>query len=243
MIGRFLLGLILTCFPAFSAVVYDNFKDGAYTGVGSAHTTTITASGTNLGCIVYVWYRLSIGPAPSAASCGGNAMTKIQTMSVPCNGGTGTMETWIYFGSGLVAGTLTATVTSAGETILEVITVNGARQSGQPDALAATVSGTSSTGGFNVPMTTVANNSMMIGAACTTTNTTITGNGSFIGKEFAVGMAFWRSTSNVTPAGAFTLNAFGNAPGYSITANGFSIAPPASAVVANPSVSVIAVGP
>jgi hypothetical protein len=237
---RTLLLAALLCLPAalpvVGAVSFDNYKDGGYQGPGT-HTTTIVASGTNLGCIVVAWYR---GGSTGIPMCGGNAMTKIGTFT---DGWPATVDMWIYSGAGLTAGTLTASVTATVESILEVLTVNGANQSGQPDAVAATVSGTTTVNGIGLPITTVANNSLVLGvfsegaASHNPSSTAI-----WIGDDANAGLRFWRSTADVAPAGAFTLQALGGANGYAVYGSGLSISPAGGSVTAataNPSVFVI----
>src|SRR5580704_17078187 len=117
-----LLAALLTLpvsLPAAGAVAFDNYKDGGYQGSGT-HTTTIVASGTSLGCIVVTWYRSGSTGTPT---CGGNAMTKVQTMAASACSGAATVDTWIYFGVGLTAGTLTVSITATVESILEALTV------------------------------------------------------------------------------------------------------------------------
>jgi hypothetical protein len=237
---RTLLLAALLTFPMAGAVSFDNFHDGGYQGAGT-HTTTIVASGTNLGCIVVTWYRSGSTGTPT---CGGNAMTRVQTMATSACTAAATTDTWVYFGTGISAGTLTVSVTATVESVLEVLTVNGANQSGQPDALAAYATGTSTVAGFGLPIMTVANNSLVIGTFCEGANShVVTGNGTWIADDASVGLHFWRSTSNVSPAGAFTLQALGGAEGYQVQADGLSISPlsSVSTVTANP--TVIVVGP
>jgi len=160
--------------------------------------------------------------------------------------GAATVDTWAYFGSGLAAGTLTVSITATVETILEAMTVNGARQTGQPDALAAYITGTTSGGnGLGLPITTAANNSLVIGTFCVgASQHGATSNGTWIGDDASVGLRFWRSTSDVSPAGAFTLQGVGPADGYAAEGNGLSVAPLGSAAIvytSNP--TVIVVGP
>jgi len=234
-----LLAALLTC-PMAAAVSFDNFKDGGYQAAGT-HTTTIVASGTNLGCIVVTWYRSGLTGTPT---CGGNAMTKVQTMATSACTAAATTDTWVYFGAGLSAGTLTVSVTATVESVLEVLTVNGANQSGQPDALAPDATGTSTVAGFGLPITTVANNSLVLGTFCEgVSSRVVTGNGTWIADDSTVGLHYWRSTSAVTPAGAFTLQALGGADGYQVQANGLSISPPSSATTVTANQTVIVVGP
>src|ERR1017187_4574381 len=105
---RTLLLLTLCALGAAGAVSVDNFKDGGYAGSG-VHTTSIVASGTNLGCIVVTWYRSGTTGTPS---CGGNSMSKVQTMATTICSGAATVDTWVYFGAGLTAGTLTVSITA-----------------------------------------------------------------------------------------------------------------------------------
>jgi hypothetical protein len=223
------------------AVSFDNYSDGGYSGSG-LHTTTIVASGSNLGCIVVTWYRSGSTGIPS---CGGNSMTKVSTMATTICAGAATVDTWAYFGAGLAAGTLTVSITATVESVLEAITVNGANQTGQPDALAPYVSGTVGNSGFGLPITTVANNALVIGTFCLGAgNHTPTSNGTWIGDGGGIGLRFWRSSVPVSPAGLFTLQALGNAPGYAAEGNGLSISPLLSAVSPNTSnPTVIVVGP
>src|SRR5450432_3860265 len=122
-----ILALLLCTVPAWSAVAFDNFKDAGYAGSGT-HSTTIVASGTKLGCIVFTWYRSGSTGTPT---CGGNSMTKVVTVSTTQCAGAATQDTLVYFGAGLTAGSLTVSITATVESVLEVITVNGAAQSGQ----------------------------------------------------------------------------------------------------------------
>ena len=243
---RILLLLALCSLRLAAAVTFDNFQNGGYSGAG-VHSTTIVASGANLGCIVVTWYRSGSTGVPT---CGGHAMTKAQTMSPTVCISAATVDTWFYFGAGLSAGTLTASVTASSESVLVVMTVNGANQTGQPDALGAFVSGTTSSNGFGIPITTAANNSLVIGAFCTAAaNHASTSNAAWIGDGDpgdGVGLSFWRSTANVNPAGAFTLQGGANVPGYSSQGDAFSIAPQAASggggsFISNP--SIIVVGP
>jgi hypothetical protein len=239
---RTLLLLALCSLRLVGAVSFDNFKDGGYAGSG-AHTTTIVASGTNLGCIVVTWYRSGSTGIPA---CGGNSMTKISTMATTICSGAATVDTWAYFGAGLTAGTLTVSITATVESILEAITVNGANQTGQPDALAPYVSGTTGNAGFGLPIVTIANNALVIGTFCEgATSHTPTSNGIWIGDDGpGIGLRFWRSSATVSAAGAFTLQALGNASGYAAEGTGLSISPLLSAVNSYTSnSSVIVVGP
>jgi hypothetical protein len=241
---RILLLMALCSLQLIGAVSFDNYKDGGYSG-GGTHTLTIVASGTNLGCIVNVWYRSGSTGTPT---CGGNSMTKLATMSPTVCAGAATIDTWAYFGPGLSAGTLTVSVTATVESLLEAITVNGARQTGQPDALAAYVTGTTSSDGFGIPITTSASGSLVVGTYCAgATSHSPTTNGTWIGDgdpSDGVSLSFWRSTSTVAPAGAFTLQGGASTAGYPAQGNAFSIAPLGSAgstYRSNP--SVIVVGP
>jgi hypothetical protein len=239
---RTLLLLALCSLRLVGAVSFDNFKDGGYSGSGG-HTTTIVASGTNLGCIVVTWYRSGSTGIPT---CGGNSMTKVSTMATTICSGAATVDTWAYFGSGLSAGTLAVSITATVESVLEVLTVNGASQSGQPDALAAHVTGTSAGGnGIGLPITTVANNSLVVGTFCSPVAGNVsTDNGTWIGNDGNVGFHFWRSTADVSPSGSFTLQGGSSSNGYVLEANGLSISPLPSTVTSytsNP--SVIVVGP
>ena len=242
---RILLLLALCSLRLVGAVAFDNFADGGYSGSG-VHTTTIVASGTNLGCIVYVWYRSGSTGTPT---CGGNAMTKLTPMAATLCVSASTIDTWVYFGPGLAAGSLTVSISATVESALAAVTVNGANQTGQPDALAAFASGMTSGGnGFGLPITTVANQSLVLGAFCVQNgNHDALANGTWVGDPAAaggVGLHIWRSTSNVNPAGAFTLHGGGTADGYAAEANGLSIAPPAALSTGNkPNPSVIVVGP
>ena len=239
---RTLLLLALCSLRLVAAVSFDNYKDGGYSGSG-AHTTTIVASGTNLGCIVVTWYRSGSTGTPT---CGGNAMTKLSTMATTICSGAATVDTWGYFGAGLTAGTLTVSITATVESVLEAFTVNGARQTGQPDALAAHATGTSAgNNGIGLPITTVANNSLVMGTFCApVTGNVSTSNGTWIGNDGNVGFHFWRSTADVSPSGSFALQGGASTDGYVMEGNGLSISPPPSGVNAytsNP--TVIVVGP
>ena len=240
---RILLLAALCSLQLAGAVSFDNFKDGGYSGAG-VHTTTIVASGTNIGCIVVTWYRSGSTGTPT---CGGNSMTRISTMATTVCSGAATVDTWAYFGPGLAAGTLTVSITATVESILEALTVNGANQTGQPDAIAPYVSGMTGNNGFGLPITTVANNALVIGTFCAgSASHAPTSNGTWISDDGNVGLRFWRSTTTVSPPGSFTLQAIGTAAGYTVEGNGLSIssllqAPVNNTYISNP--SVIVVGP
>lgn len=211
----------------FGAVAFDNYAQGSYTGAG-ANSTAIVASGTNLAALMVVYYRS--GSYNTSPAIGGQTGTKIASnlMSV-CSGAT--VDLWIVQ-SGLSAGSLTATVNMTVESQIDVITVNGAQQTGQPDSLAALFTSTFTpiAGGSvaTLPFTTTANNSLAIGVFCAVVGTTDTpsSNGTYIGIDSSFGSYYWRSTANVSPAGSFSLAAMASSVGTSTyNAHGISISP------------------
>jgi hypothetical protein len=229
---------LLLALPSFGTVAVDNYKDAGYQGAGT-HTTSIIANGANLGCMVSVWYRSG---TISSVICGGNSMTRIQTVAA-CGA---TVDTWLYFGEGLNAGPVAVSLNATVESQYSVITFNGANQKGQPDATTGVIAGTAGSDGAPLPITTAANNALVIGTFCLGANSTsATSNGTWIGRD-TVSLKYWRSISDVTPAGDFTLQGAGgdsSALGYGYQAFGLSIAPLASNTAANPSITPIAVGP
>lgn len=233
----FLAGL---CLPGYAAIAYDNGTVGVYTGSGT-NTLSWTASGTNLVCIGYVWHRSG---TISAVTCNGHAMTLGPTHTFT-QSFTAVIDTYIYAGS-LSAGTMTFSISASVESALMAWSANGAAQTGQPDATAAFVTGAESGMGlFNLPITTVANNSLVAGLFNTgdSTSSSPTSNATFRLRitDSGIDVSLWTSTLPITPAGSINLvYAGGSSGGSNVDANGISLAPPAGAVVvANQSVFAV----
>lgn len=239
-----ILAFALLVMPCFGAVAFDNFAAGSYAGAG-VNSTTITASGTNIGCVVAIIHRggtYLINP-----TCNGQSMTEILSGSSMTNCVASTIQDiWVAF-SGITAGSIVATASMSIESQIVVITVNGAKQSGQPDSTAALVTGNyiGVSGGQEaaLPYTAIANNSLVIGSYCSGTlgSTTPSSNGTYLGADGNFGSFYWRSTTTAASgSGALQAkNSSGNAAPFN--AQGLTIAPLGSTFVANP--TIVTVGP
>lgn len=224
--------LLLCSWNAWAGVAFNAFAAGNYGGAGT-NSINVTASGTNLGCVLYVWYRSGAITSPM---CGGNAMTLVGSQAMTGAGAVNVSE-YIYFGSGLVAGTVTASISASVESSVNVIIVNGASQTGQPDATAAYVSGTTNgSGQFGLPITINRPGSLVIGIFSSSFNAgdTPSTTGTYIGRDnIGWGLWFWYSTTN-PGSGSFTLDSRSGSAGLGIDAFGLSIAPAASAITVIP---------
>ena len=133
---RRVLALLLCSLPCFGAVAFDAISASGFGGSG-VNSTSFTASGTNIVCSVYIIYRS--GTYNSNPTCGGQAMTKIATGAISiCL--SATADLWIV-ASGITAGTISASVNMTVESQIVAITVNGGKQSGQPDSVPSFTSG------------------------------------------------------------------------------------------------------
>lgn len=230
--------LLLVSLSARAAIAPDTFaQQYVFTGLNSFN---ITATGSNLAAVCVFWSDSTI----TSATFGGNAMSFVVSNAVT-HGLGGTV--FIYEITAVTAGVNVVAVTSPGQTIVGCLTLTGAKQTAQPDATGAYISGVQDSGTeAAMPITTVANGSMVIGVYVSNVTLLVSpsSNGTFVGRDDYGAWYMWRSTSPVTPAGAFTLQARGTVVGAAYEAIGVSMAPAASSViVANPSVSPIAVGP
>jgi hypothetical protein len=221
------LALLLCSLPAFGAVAFDNYTAGTYAGA-TTNTLSQTSSGTNLVAVCFVWYRSG---TLSAITYGGVTMTKDTGASHATTAGY-VSQIDVFVTHGFTAGAHTFSVTSSGESDPVCMTFNGANQTDTPDANAtftnAVIPGSHLA---SLPITTVANNSMMVGiySGGGVNGPAPTSNGTFAGP-MDIGVYPWYSTANITPAGSFTLFGFGN-PGDTYDALGLSISPPAAAAI------------
>lgn len=235
-----LLAALITLYVQ-SFAAYDNSAQAAFSSGATNTTSSFTASGTNLVCVLFVWFRSGVISAPT---CGGQVMTLAVTSSLFTAGNIANGS--IYVCTGVTAGSITASVAATVESALFAATYNNARQSGQPDAVAPFATGNTDigTGIFLLPVTTVANNAMFFGAFNPTGTTQVSPstNGTLIAAsvDASIQFFFWRNTTAITPAGA-TNFAYGSTPGVLVQGFGVSIAPSTSTITANP--SVITVGP
>jgi hypothetical protein len=220
--------MLLTAAPSGGTnppIAVDTWATIGYTASGT-NTTSYTASGTNLVAVVEFWSDGTVSPAPT------------------CNGSTATLATshantyqfagtkYIYLCVGVPAGTWNVVVVSTGQVYGAITTIKNAKQSGQPDAVAAYVSGTlgGSAGAAtaNLAITTVADKCLVVGVYGANQNLSLTpsANGGEQGQwAFGAQDTSWISTASVTPAGSFTLQAQGSSNGLPYDAIGVSIAP------------------
>lgn len=239
---RKILALLLFSHALFGAAAFDHWTDG-YAGAGS-HSISVTASGTNNSCILFVLYRTGSTGTPT---CGGNAMTLAQHNAVAASCFAGQMDEWVY--TGALSGSVTVTITATVESQMDAITVNGANQTGQPDAVAAFVTGTGTGGAFAtypLPITTVASNSIALGNFCGNSINRALGssNGTFIGCDgTGFGTCFWYSTTNFSAGSNTLFGAAVSSTGLPYNAQGLSIASVSAPSVFVPNPTVIIVGP
>ncbi len=234
---KFLLAALVLILPAQAAIAPDTFAHQYAAGLNSFN---INATGSNLAAVCGIWSDSTI----TSATFGANAMSLVVSNAVT-HGLGGTI--FVYQITAVAAGSNTIAVLSPGQTVVGCMTITGAKQTAQPDAIAPYISSVQdAVPEAALPVTTVADGSMVIGVYVGNVSliNTPSSNGTWIGAVDFSAFYMWRSTNPVTPAGAFSLEAGGNSMGAAYEAMGVSMAPVASAVtVANPSVSPIAVGP
>lgn len=242
-----LLFCSLPCFGAGPVFTTGNFT-AHYTNLVT-NSFNVTGTGTSLGCIVENMYRAT--GSSGTPTCGGNAMTKVQTGAFTTAGGgcfDGTIDTWFYAGAGLTAGTIAVSIpTVVFESGASAFIISASAQSSVVDALSAVANGNMSpvAGGQTASMaiTTVAANAFVLGQFCATSGLTTSpsSNGTYIGFDGNFGAYFWYFTTNPS-AGANTLLAKSNLSNMATyQVNGLSIPPLPSGFVANP--TIITVGP
>lgn len=247
MIKLFSLFLALTTLGWSAGPQFNNFVSH-YAVSGVPNTTIVTVNtglGSGYGCVMFLFYRLGTVNTPT---CGGHNMTQAGGTTVLAASGV-TSTRWVYFGGGIVPGSITVTGSTTGGTDcqINVIIVDGAGTS-QPDAAPTATTGVflPVSGGQEAAMsiTTVAANSLVLGEYNSTVsvNATPSSNGTFIAVDGSgFGVYYWYSTVNPA-AGAYNLKGMsGSNTGSAYIADGLSIAPPSSGVTANPSVFGVAI--
>lgn len=221
------LGLLLFTsfvFPHYAeaAVAYDANELIPYTGSGG-NSVSHTGTGSNLVAVLLVWSDGTV----SSVTYGGTTMT-LATSHAVTHAFTATMS--IYVMPNAPSGSKTVSYSSTGQSTGNIITFSGASGT-QPDATAYVSSTQAGMGDATLPVTTVTNNSIIVGMFGSSNNinaASINSNGTFIGAE-QFGTSFdWYTTSPVTPAGSNSLIASSNSAGQNGTAFeavGISIAP------------------
>jgi hypothetical protein len=243
MIRRLILAVLLCSSLSFGAVAFNIYNTSGYVGSG-VNSINLTATGTNLACVMIVGRRSG---ALSLPTCGGVSMTPVVTALSDGKGATFDA----YIAVGMTAGTVAASVSATVESWTMVYIVNGAAQSGQPDAHATVAAGASTylvAGGeqADIPITTATNASIVLGWFGTNGSfwsATPSTTGTYAGTDGSVawGDYCWYSTSNAATAGLFTLSAKSASSGLPTFAGiVVSVAPLAPTYVANPSVFGIA---
>lgn len=206
-----------------SLLSYDNQTIADNGGSGTA-SATFTLTGSNRACAALVIYLTA---APSAATCGGVTMTQVGTPHLISSLG----STWTitgYIAVGMPSGSTSISISGVSYVIFSAMSFANAKQTGQPDAAFAYISGVSDgSNEVSLPGTTVVNNSMIIGwyLGNLSITTSPSSNGTFVNSTAAGTGNIWRSTTNVTPAGSTSLKGqMPNSPGTPYEAWGFSIA-------------------
>lgn len=204
-----------------SPITFDSYTNVPYSGPGAGGTVSVTSSGTNIVGVLLLWSDST----PTSVTCDGNAMTLATNHALTVEVG----SFFIYTITGITAGTNSIVYTGAGQALGGFITVNNARQTSEPDAIAPPVAGVSDGSAEDaMPITTLTDQSFVIGVYASAANLaeSISSNGTYRGSG-AFGFSFnWTSTTNATPAGSFVLQGKGNSgPGINYEAIGVSIAP------------------
>ncbi len=202
-----------------SPITFDNYTNVPYVGSG-ANSVSHTATGSNLFAVLTIWSDGTL----SSVQYAGNAMTLATSHAV-----TGAVpgSEYIYIYIGPPSGTSTVSFSSTGQSTGSVWTFSHAKQSGQPDAVAAYISGTITANEAALPITTVADKSYVLGvyASASFIETTPSSNADNKGNQDFQTAYNWLSTATVTPAGAFTLEAKSSTTSVGYEAIGISIAP------------------
>lgn len=189
-----------------SPVTFDTSTHFPYASAGT-NSQNHTASGSNITAIACFIARGTF----VSASYNGVAMT----LSVSHSGTISFTDVLgCYVLKNVPAGTSAVVVVTLGTDVEGwIFTYDNTNTSTQPDSVAAYVTGMSSGAMFSaylLPITTATDNSAMVGLfSCDHTFTnTPSSNGTFVGATSTLtGVNFWRTTSNITPAGSFSLQA------------------------------------
>lgn len=181
------------------AIAFDAFSNGGSTTVSSTLSWSHTCSGTDRGLVVISNY--GAGTLPSSVTYNGVAMTQINT---------NTSRTAFYFLANPASGSNTVAINyfSSGVAIQGIAaSYTGVSQTGNPEANALATNGG---GSLASSVTTLKNNSWVIGVALSEdsgvsagSGTTLRGTGTTAGGKT---LYAFDSGSAVTPAGSKTLN-------------------------------------
>ncbi len=151
--------LLLWTHSAFAAIAFDAKAHGTATSGTTVSATLTIVDGTNSLVIVKVADRDNVNI--SGCTCGGNTMTQ-----AVLDFGRASTYSAIYYYLGASAGSKTVTCTfnsSITKASVVAISYTGVKQSAQPDATAHTNGFTSTAGNQSVSITTVADNSLIVG--------------------------------------------------------------------------------
>lgn len=192
------------------AVAFDT-ASGSYDG-GSVASITLnkTSSGSNRIAVIAYMPGGNVGDTSSGVTVGGNAATLVDKRAVNAS-----QYVYLYYYINPPTASTAYVASSSVNTDMgiAVATYTGAKQSGQPDASVSS----GATGNLTLTVTTVADNSWLVGAARNTgTGPMVVGTGTT--SRDATNLLFTLADSNgaKTPAGSYSLEftaAAGNSGG------------------------------
>lgn len=220
---------------AHAAVAFDAYENIPFLG-GGTKTVTHTGSGSNITAVLFLWTQGTVTSAPTY--CGTTMSLAISNaVTIPF-----TATDFIYILANVPSGACSVSYTTTVSSESGILTANGTSNT-QPDAIGVfTNSTTNASSEAAMPVTTVADNSMVVGLIGSGNNFTVTPstNGTFLGETQLGALSNWRSTSNATPAGSFSLKGKTSAGvGVAYQSLGISIAPFVASTATPPHAQVI----